>query len=554
MCYHSPLVTPALRDSGGRRGPLPRPTRARRAALAALVAALATPLGASAATYYVAPGGNDSAAGTSPAAPWGSLGKVGSASLVPGDQVLLRRGGTWSGNLKLSQSGTAAAPITIGTYGSGPMPLIAGGDCISLSGAYQVVTGLAISNCTKWGIRLAGNNATVDGNLISNNVSGVEVGSASSHNRIVRNQLIDNNRLNADPGSGAFGVLLNGSDNYVAANLIQGSDTASPVYGRDGSAVEVYGGQRNLITQNLAIDNLTFSELGNSASADNTFSYNIARSSLDTATFLITRGSGQYGPVRNTRVLNNTIYFTGSKAEGFTCGNCGKDILSLRNNIISAPHKAGYAGGPVDEDYDLFLGGGIRQFSVGPHSFVGDPKWLNVGAADFRLQPGSPAIDRGQDLGPQVDFAGTKVPYAAGPDLGALEWAPPGAAARRPLVASVAVPRTLRRSRLIARGLAGACNPSLPARCRIVVGFSPLDARRLRLSGRPRGGIVVIGAKAVNATGARAQAVRITLSPGAARSLRRAPLIRVTLRLQARVTTSDGRATLVRRSIRLLAT
>ena len=552
-------VTLALGDSGDRRGPLRRGARPRWAALAALVAALTAPAGASATAYYVAPGGSDSAAGTSPSAAWGSLGKIGSAaSLAPGDQVLLSRGGTWSGSVNLSRSGTAAAPITIGAFGSGAMPVIAGGGCITLSGAYQVVTGLEIRSCTRWGIRLAGNHTTVDGNVVSNNVVGVEVDNASSQNRIIHNQLIDNNRLAANPGSGAFGVLLNGSDNYVAANLIRGSDTASPVYGRDGSAVEVYRGQRNLITRNLAIDNLTFSELGNSESADNTYSYNIVRSSLQAANFIVTRGSGNtYGPVHNTRVFNNTVSFTGSQAEGFICQNCGTDILFLRNNIISAPHKVGYAAGPVDEDYDLFLGGGIRQFTAGPHSFVGDPKWVSVGAADFRLQPGSPAIDRGQDLGPQVDFAGTKVPYGSAPDLGALEYAPVENAPPPPLprlVAGIAVPRTLRRSRLIALGLVGACSANLPARFRIFVGFSPRDARRLRIPGRRRNGMVVISAKAVNATGGRAQAVRITLSRAAATRLRRAAHIPVTLRLQVEVTTGDGRATRVRRSIRLLAT
>lgn len=520
---------------------------------------MATPVGASAATYYVAPGGSDSAAGTSPAAAWGSLSKIGSASLVPGDQVLLQRGGTWSGSFSLSRSGTAAAPITIGAFGSGPMPVIAGGGCISLSGAYQVVTGLEIRNCTKWGVRLAGTHATVDGNLISNNVAGVEVDNASSHNLIVRNQLIDNNRLNSDPGSGAFGVLLNGSDNHVAANLIRGSDTPSPVYGRDGAAVEVYRGQRNLITQNLAIDNHTFTELGHPESADNTYSHNIVRSSLAIATFLVTRGSGnQYGPVRNTRVLNNTVHFTSSQAEGFICQSCGKDILILRNNIISAPRKAGYAAGAVDEDYSLFVGGGIRQFTVGPHSFVGDPKWVNVGAADFRLQPGSPAIDRGQSLGPQVDFAGAKVPYGSAPDLGALEWglAPAGGVTPtlQRLVARIAVPRTLRRSRLTARGLAGVCSTNLPARFRIFLGLSPRDARRLRISGRKRDGMIVIGGKTLNATGGRAKAIRITLPPAAARRLRRAARIPVTLRLFVEVNTSDGRSTRVRRTLRLLPT
>ena len=113
------------------------------------------------------------------------------------------------------------------------------------------------------------------------------------------------------------------------------------------------------------------------------------------------------------------------------------------------------------------------------------PRITFAAAGDFQLQPGSPAINRGQSLGPQVDFAGTKVPYGAAPDLGALE--------------------------------------------------------------------VVIGGKVVNALGTGAQAVRITLAGAVARRLRRAAHIPVTLRLEVEVTTADGRATRVRRSIRLLA-
>ncbi len=153
-----------------------------------------------------------------------------------------------------------------------------------------------------------------------------------------------------------------------------------------------------------------------------------------------------------------------------------------------------------------------------------------------------------------VDFAGNKVPYGGAPDLGAFEQAPPPAAARPGLVARIAVPRTMRRSLLIARGLAGAGSANLPSRFQIFLGFSPGDARRLRMSGRKRHGMIVISVKTANIAGPPTQAVRITLSRVAARRLRRAAHIPVTLRLQVEVTTSDGQATLVRRSIRLLAT
>lgn len=75
-----------------------------------------------AATYYVdAVNGRDAWSGTNASAsssdgPWQSLARVASASLQPGDSVLLRCGQVWRDGLKLTSSGTAAAPITIGAY------------------------------------------------------------------------------------------------------------------------------------------------------------------------------------------------------------------------------------------------------------------------------------------------------------------------------------------------------------------------------------------------------------------------------------------------------
>ena len=73
------------------------------------------------ATYYVAPGGNDLAVGTSSAAPFKTLAKVSSLNLKAGDQVLLQGGSTLEGMLYFNSAdgGTAAAPIKVGSYGTG---------------------------------------------------------------------------------------------------------------------------------------------------------------------------------------------------------------------------------------------------------------------------------------------------------------------------------------------------------------------------------------------------------------------------------------------------
>ncbi len=98
-----------------------------------LLVAGGTPLLAK--TYYVdAAAGNDGWTGDASApagagvGPWQTLGKVATVTLVPGDQVLLRCGQTWSSTLKLNGAGNAAFSIKVGRYPEGceNKPVISG--------------------------------------------------------------------------------------------------------------------------------------------------------------------------------------------------------------------------------------------------------------------------------------------------------------------------------------------------------------------------------------------------------------------------------------------
>ncbi len=84
-------------------------------------------------------------------------------------------------------------------------------------------------------------------------------------------------------------------------------------------------------------------------------------------------------------------------------------------------------------DYNLFYNGGSaisygqnHPNSADQHSSTADPKFVNAGgttAADFQVQPGSPAIDKGTNLGASNthDYAGATRPAGAGYDIGAFE-------------------------------------------------------------------------------------------------------------------------------------
>jgi hypothetical protein len=271
---------------------------------------------------------------------------------------------------------------------------------------------------------------------MSGNAAGVHVRYGTVGSRILDNKIVDNNRMSVlteggDDDSGAFGILLQGDGTEIAGNTISGSDAFSYDYGRDGAAIEIYGGRDNRIRYNLAVDNHTFTELGNPRSANNLYAYNVVRSSLANSTGLVTRGGdSSWGPIAGTVLHNNTLHFTGTGSQGFVChGGCAPSILSMRNNIVQAVWKTGYADAAFDENHNLYWGG-RAQFLLGPQSIVADANLYISAGGLVSPAVNSPAIDRGVPLGYGRDVTGTPVPIdgngdgIAAPDGGAVELAP----------------------------------------------------------------------------------------------------------------------------------
>jgi Right handed beta helix region len=394
-------------------------------------------LAAAGAVYYVdSIGGNDANAGTSPSTAWKSLRKAKAAPLAPGARLLFRRGGSWSGNLTVSRSGSSGNPIVVGAYGSGNLPVLRGGGygCVVVTGSYVVVQQLAATGCAYAGIDLRGDYNVVRSCLITRNVAGVFVEPGANANRILRNRIVSNNRMAVDtPGGdddyGAFGVLVNGDRTEIAYNTISGSDAHSYDYGRDGSAVEIDGARNSNVHHNRASNNDAFTELGGSRSADNTFRYNVVTSSLASSSFVVTRGGGRWGPVTGTRVYHNSVVLTGASSQGIFCSpGCGPGILVLKNNVIQAAGRIGYTDAGFDVDYNVFWGGPIQGFGKGAHSVIADPRFVLVANGDLHLRSASPAIDRGASLGYSEDYDGNPVPVdgngdgVARPDAGAFEF------------------------------------------------------------------------------------------------------------------------------------
>ncbi|ARQ13489.1 pectin lyase fold/virulence factor domain-containing protein (plasmid) [Rhizobium etli] len=125
--------------------------------------------------YYVnSATGSDRNGGTGQNSAFATLSKVESLTLKPGDSVLLAKGSVFNEQFDIKYSGSEAAPIKIGSYGTGAAPVInSGGDGIhSLYASNIVIENLEISN--------SGGAAIYGGNVSNWTVRHVEVDKAGS--------------------------------------------------------------------------------------------------------------------------------------------------------------------------------------------------------------------------------------------------------------------------------------------------------------------------------------------------------------------------------------
>jgi PKD repeat protein len=145
-------------------------------------------------------------------------------------------------------------------------------------------------------------------------------------------------------------------------------------------------------------------------------------------------------------IWNNVVYYCGTNfwTDRSTGGspNYGPDI-QYRNNISVAPTWQHIRFSPgnatiysCDADYNLYYpdNTGLWRWNSSYYSFSGwqgrgqdthsptlaDPGFINTNG-DFHLQPNSPAVDRGMDVGLTQDRDGISIPQGFAPDIGAYE-------------------------------------------------------------------------------------------------------------------------------------
>ena len=323
---------------------------------------------------FVSPSGSDSSAGTE-TQPWRTLGKA-VASVTAGDTVVFRSGTYGAAGTKtyFAASGTSTAPITLRGYPGEPRPVILG--MFRMNGNYQRVTGFLFDGPTG----NVGNTATPTGEDVQIWISG-------SNNELSNSEVRDN--------LWHAGIFLSNAENArIVGNYIHNNGD----FNDPGQVNQSHG---------------IYWSSGSGLIANNVIDRNVAF------------GIHLYKAPHDVRIANNTI--TRHGRAGILFANDTRDSLAV-NNVVTNNQIGIYTYSLVGLGNTAVnnLTWGNTQSNVNvtgvpvTGNIVADPKY--VGAGDYRLQAGSPAVDSGlAAFAPADDILGVARPRGLGPDLGAYE-------------------------------------------------------------------------------------------------------------------------------------
>lgn len=416
--------------------------------------------------YYVAPTGSDSNPGTE-ALPWRTIRKAAN-TLVAGDTVYIKAG-TYRERVVPLNSGSAGNYITYAAYPGDVVTIDGAGINVPEWGglfdmtdkAYIRVSGLriinAVTNPHNPGILADGSSHIIIENNYVYNTNDSGIGVWNSDNVIVdRNEVegVCRSGWNEDISVGVtdmFEVRYN-HVHHSQKEGIGAKDGSSngKVYGNhvhQTQAVGLYVDAWDKHTFNIEV----FQNVVHDIAADgfalaseqgglienvkvyNNIAYNNKWVGLDISTCCITTH-----PMQNVEIINNSFYGNGWDpwGGGILLENPQAVNVVIRNNISSQNLSFQIAvdvNAPTENftvDHNLIDGyrGGEGEI-YGADYVEGDPRFVNVAAADFHLQSTSPAMDKGSaTAAPNFDYDGNARPQdgdqngSAEYDIGAYEF------------------------------------------------------------------------------------------------------------------------------------
>jgi MYXO-CTERM domain-containing protein len=405
-------------------------------AATALLVAVAWAGRAAAADYFVAPSGDDSAAGSN-AAPWKTIQKA-AGKVAAGDTVTVADG-TYAGFQCDGKSGTANARIVFRSQTKGGAKITTAGvgadsqDWVQLNScSYVTVDGFEVSGATRSGIAILGNvddgsdardvviqnnhshhnggpvahgrhdgifsgfalNLTIQDNEVHDNSEhGIYVSNAADNPIIRRNHAHDVGvncvQINADLSTGGDGLISNW---LIEGNVVHGCGSAG--FNLDGVINGVL--QNNLVYDSAKGGITLFQGDGAQASHDNVIVNNtIFNPAGSRAALQVADGAN------NNVVFNNILYAQGAGLEIQTVTGLVHDY-----NFISS-----YSGGAASAHEAMPAAATLFADVAG--------RMLALAAASAALDTGIASL--GGKNAPAVDIEGKPRPQGAGIDRGCYE-------------------------------------------------------------------------------------------------------------------------------------
>jgi parallel beta-helix repeat protein len=431
-------------------------------AVGAAALCLAAP--ASATTYYVATNGNDTFNGSS-TNPWATL-QHAVETIAPGDTILVRSG-TYAG-CRIRNSGTSTAPKTLARDTGATVVINTPGPQNSHSSLIEIengsgtdvtdwiVDGFEVANSPHHGIDIRITNRITIRNCYAHNSAPAASGDGiflafSQHPLIENNEVAFNTEHGIYDSNSADYPTIRGNishDNHgggIQLNADYSSKCPCGTTVRDG-IISFALIENNVIYNNgvnggsaLNMDGVDDSVFRNNLLYNN-HAFGISLFSID----------GSHGSSRN-KVYNNTIVMATDGRWVVNIpkskGNGGSPVGNVvKNNILYTERVDkgsidvySTAAGVLTSDYNVVVdrfstNGGTsvtstlaqwRTFGYDTHSLISTATALFVNPAgnDYRLTTGSPAIDAGTNLSPDVvaDIVGTARPQRTAYDIGCYE-------------------------------------------------------------------------------------------------------------------------------------
>ena len=355
--------------------------------------------------YFLAPSGDDAAAGTS-AAPWATV-NFAASKMVAGDVAYLR-GGTYSQRVTISASGTASAPITFTAY-PGETPTIASPsispgsdiDAVTLDGAYVVLDHLRMTNLNNPGqvvfINFGASHITISNSEVFGSYGqGILVG--GGYNTIYRCNIHDNGSV----APRDHGIYVEGPGNTFRSNVIHDNFTFGlQLY--NGYSGTMGGGGSNTVEYNYLYGNGFKSKAAN-PSADVAGMVLAYPGGNNVVRYNVSCGNAEYGFLMLDSITNNQL------TSNVTCYNAGGGIFmkfpgsgnTVTNNVsyndsafalssnpgVTSDNATYFVSGSspklVWEGTSYSLAGFQSASGEDAHSTIADPKFTSVPSTGFK--------------------------------------------------------------------------------------------------------------------------------------------------------------------------